>query len=148
MRLVVDASVALKWYLAYRDGEHHIAEAVTVGEVIERADTVLFAPPHWVIEVVSVLSRVEPQLVDVAILQFADLTPIIHSNPSVLRRAASLSNRYSHHLFDTLYHAVALETGATLVTADDRYFAKAHGEGHIVMLRDFKPPAESPRKTT
>ena len=146
MRLVVDASVALKWYLAHRAGELHVDKAVAVGDVIESAGTVLFAPPHWVIEVLSVLSRMEPQLVDIAIVQFGDMSPTVIANPSVLRRAADLSIRLNHHLFDTLYHAVALETGATLVTADDRYFAKASGEGHIVMLKDFKPPAESPVK--
>lgn len=146
MRLVVDASVALKWYLAHRAGERHVGEAVALGEVIDTAGTVLFAPPHWVIEVLSVLSRMEPQLVDIAIVQLGDMAPTIISNPSILRRAADLSIRHNHHLFDTLYHAVALETGATLVTADDRYFAKASGEGHIVLLRDFKPPTESPSK--
>jgi predicted nucleic acid-binding protein len=41
------------------------------------------------------------------------------------------------HLFDTLYHAVALETGATLVTADERYYETARGEGNITLLSDF-----------
>jgi len=42
-----------------------------------------------------------------------------------------------HHLFDTLYHAVALEEGATLVTADAAYFAKAKDLGGIELLADF-----------
>ena len=42
-----------------------------------------------------------------------------------------------HHLFDTLYHAVALEEGATLVTADAAYFAKAKNLGGIELLADF-----------
>ncbi|MEQ1576698.1 MAG: type II toxin-antitoxin system VapC family toxin [Hyphomicrobium sp.] len=144
MRLVVDASVALKWYLAHRDGELHVGEAAAVGAIIESGSSKLFAPPHWVIEVLSVLSRLEPQFVDVALLQLTDMTPTIISNASVLRRAADLSILYNHHLFDTLYHAVALETGATLVTADDRYFAKAQSEGHITLLRDFQPPLGTP----
>ena len=147
MRLVVDASVALKWYLAHRDGELHVGEAVAVGKAIESGISELFAPPHWVIEVLSVLSRLEAELVDIALMQLTDMSPMIISNPSVLRRATDLAIRYNHHLFDTHYHAVALETGATLITADDRYFAKAHGEGHIVLLRDFQPPDESPSKS-
>jgi predicted nucleic acid-binding protein len=43
----------------------------------------------------------------------------------------------NHHLFDTLYHAVALEEGATLVTADEAYFAKAKQLGGIERLADF-----------
>jgi predicted nucleic acid-binding protein len=59
------------------------------------------------------------------------------SSVSVLRRAADLSISLKHHLFDTLYHAVALEEGATLVTADEAYFAKAKHLGGIELLADF-----------
>ena len=55
----------------------------------------------------------------------------------VLKRAADLSISLNHHLFDTLYHAVALEEGATLVTADAVYFGKAKDLGGIQRLADF-----------
>jgi hypothetical protein len=42
-------------------------------------------------------------------------------------------------LFDTLYHATALEYDARLVTADDRYHRKAHTLPGIIHLRDFRP---------
>ena len=54
-----------------------------------------------------------------------------------LRRAADLSIALNHHLFDTLYHAVALEEGATLVTADAAYFGKAKDLGGVELLADF-----------
>ena len=57
-----------------------------------------------------------------------------------MKRAADLSIELNHHLFDTLYHAVALEEGATLVTADEVYFAKATGLGNIQRLADFAVP--------
>src|SRR5208282_1664295 len=45
---------------------------------------------------------------------------------------------HRQHLFDTLYHAIALEhAGATLVTADRRYREKAENYGNIVALRDW-----------
>ena len=53
------------------------------------------------------------------------------------RRGAELSIQLKQHLFDTLYHAVALEEGATLVTADEAYFAKAKDLGNITRLSDF-----------
>jgi predicted nucleic acid-binding protein len=44
-------------------------------------------------------------------------------DPNVMRRATSLAIETNHHLFDTLYHAVALEhEDALLVTADERYY--------------------------
>jgi predicted nucleic acid-binding protein len=42
-----------------------------------------------------------------------------------------------HHLFDTLYHAVALETESVLVTADGRYLAKARDLGQIMHLAEW-----------
>lgn len=43
------------------------------------------------------------------------------------------------HLFDTLYHAVALETeGAVLVTADERYYSKARRVGGVRLLREWE----------
>jgi predicted nucleic acid-binding protein len=53
-------------------------------------------------------------------------------------RAIALACQLDHHLFDTLYHAVALTIpGAVLVTADRRYFAKAQHLGQITWLADF-----------
>ena len=44
----------------------------------------------------------------------------------------------SHPLFDTLYHAVALETeGALLVTADAGYLRKAARDGQIISLAQW-----------
>jgi hypothetical protein len=48
-----------------------------------------------------------------------------------------MSIALKHHLFDTLYHAVALEEQATLVTADEVYFGKAKDLGAIQLLGDF-----------
>jgi hypothetical protein len=43
------------------------------------------------------------------------------------------------HLFDTLYHAVALEyEDAVLITADDRCWRKAAHYGKIASLRNWE----------
>jgi predicted nucleic acid-binding protein len=62
-------------------------------------------------------------------------------------KAGLLSQRYDHHLFDTLYHAVALEKDTLLMTADDRYWNKAKPEGHILRLKDFKIDGETENST-
>jgi predicted nucleic acid-binding protein len=57
--------------------------------------------------------------------------------PNVMRRATELAIETDHHLFDTLYHAIALEHDDTcLVTADERYFSKAERFGRITALRN------------
>jgi predicted nucleic acid-binding protein len=137
VRLVVDASVALKWYLAVDPGEFDVAQAIAIAELAEPRTIEIFAPVHWALEVVDVLSRKRPELVPDAIIEIADLTARTIASPEVLERGAELSSRLNHHLFDTLYHAVALEVGATLVTADEGYYAKAQHLGHIQRLADF-----------
>jgi predicted nucleic acid-binding protein len=137
MRLVVDASVALRWFLKGKPGELHVDKAEAVAATIAQSPTELFAPVHWGAEVISVLARFEPDLVDDALVELDDMRPVINAGVPVLRRAADLSIALNHHLFDTLYHAVALEEGATLVTADEAYFNKARDRGAIQLLRDF-----------
>ena len=66
------------------------------------------------------------------------MNPTVIHGTGLLKRAADIAIALDHHLFDTLYHAVALEVGATLVTADQVYFNKAHHLGAILLLADFK----------
>lgn len=69
---------------------------------------------------------------DLAKLQVLDLQI---NDPLVLRRVCRLAIDLQQHLFDTLYHAGALGTpGATLITADVRYFRTGGKLGHIVHL--------------
>ena len=55
-----------------------------------------------------------------------------------MRRACTLAIDTGQHLFDTLYHAVALESEETmLITADQRYYQKARDRGRILALKDW-----------
>jgi predicted nucleic acid-binding protein len=137
MRLVVDASVALKWFLAARPEEGQLAQAEAVAAAIEESHTELFAPSHWIAEIVGVLVRIEPAIVDDALLVLDDMRPTLVDGVSTVKRAADMAVQLNHHLFDTLYHAVAMEMSAILVTADDVYFNKAKALGAIQQLREF-----------
>jgi predicted nucleic acid-binding protein len=134
---VVDASVALKWFLRGKADELYVTEAEAVLSAIGGSGTELFAPGHWLPEVIAVLTRIKPGAIDDALILLGDMRPVIVDGIPVVKRAAQLSVRLNHHLFDTLYHAVALEEGATLVTADEAYFSKAKGIGGIVSLANF-----------
>lgn len=59
-----------------------------------------------------------------------------------MQLACTLATDLDHHLFDTLYHAVALDVaGAILVTADNRYLRKAKQVGRICALHEWYHPA-------
>ena len=145
MNLVVDASVALKWFLRGRPEESHAGVADSILRSIGTGLVRMLQPPHFLAEVAAVLARMQPanadedlrflQAVDWAVVEWAE----------IYTTAIVLSGRLQHHLFDTLYHAVALHSeGATLVTADEAYYEKAKGEGGVSRLRDFSLSAFEP----
>jgi predicted nucleic acid-binding protein len=56
----------------------------------------------------------------------------------IYQKACELSASLKQHVFETLYHAVALtEPGAVFVTADEQYYRKAHSGGRTVQLKEF-----------
>jgi predicted nucleic acid-binding protein len=92
-------------------------------------------PVHWLAEVGGALARLSPKTAEEDVTMMQALGLPASDEPAILRRACRLAIDLHHHLFDTLYHAVALETAnATLVTADRRYFDKAGRLGRIVDL--------------
>ena len=124
-RIVVDASVAIKWLLPDRDGEGSFDKALALLSGINDGTIELIQPPHWLAEVAAVLARLSPETVneDVADLYALEL-PVLDT-PGLYLTACELARSLSHHLFNTLYHAVALEVaGASLVTADEHYYPK------------------------
>jgi predicted nucleic acid-binding protein len=97
-------------------------------------------PPHWLAEVAAVLSRIAPATVRQNIEDLYAMRIPVTETPEIYVTASKLAIGLDQHLFDTLYHAVALTSpGCTLVTADERYYGKAHKEGSIMLLRDFDP---------
>jgi predicted nucleic acid-binding protein len=138
LKLVIDASVALKWLMPDAPGEQDVSRAVAILSTIQSGDVDLVAPHHWTLEIMAVVARGGEDQVPAAMEFLTSLPFHTVQSDRVLERAAKMSARLDHHIFDTLYHAVALETSATLVTADERYFAKAHGEGGLELLANFR----------
>lgn len=137
MKLVIDASVALKWFLPHRPDEQFVEVAQQVADIIGKPESVLYAPPHWKLEVLAVLARTEPQMADEALEMLDDMAARIVTTSTSLEIGIRLATQLRHHLFDTLYHAVAMEMEATLVTADDAYYEKAAPLGNIMRLADY-----------
>ena len=134
MKRVLDASVIVKWFLDERPEEELVGEAKKLFARVQSREDDLLQPAHWRAEILSVLARAEPDLVDSAVGLLENLEFGVADDWTVYRRAAALSVQLNHHLFDTLYHAVALESDAELITADRKYFDKARGLGSITLL--------------
>ena len=140
MILVVDASVALKWLLQVPDSEPDRDRALTLLTGVDDGSIQLVQPAHFIAEVAAVLARANPDAAEANLLDLLNVECSTIETPETYATALELSIRYRHHLFDTLYHAVALHApGASLITADRRYYDKASGEGRIVLLADWSP---------
>ena len=141
MIVVVDASVAVKWFVdadwALR--EDHVEQALALLTASADGELALLQPRHFLAEIASVLARLAPER---ALQNITDLTALdiaCAAPTDAYARAIELSRQLDHHLFDTLYHALALDTpGAVLVTADRRYFDKARHLGQIAWLPDWR----------
>jgi predicted nucleic acid-binding protein len=137
--VVLDASVVLKWLLADTAREENTDKATQVMERVAAGRLEALEPAHWLAEVAAVLARESPHTAvgDVALLSALEIP--VSDDPLVLRRATELAIELKQHVFDTLYHAIALETpDAILVTADTRYLRAARGKGRIADLADWE----------
>ena len=138
IRLVVDASVSVKWFIRGSIEEEDLEPAADLLVGVGKNRIELIQPPHWIAEVAAVLSRLQPHLADDAIDLLDAMQISTTADNSVYKLASHLAIELSHHLFDTLYHALAIGEKATLVTADQRYFRKSKHHGSICLLSDLK----------
>jgi predicted nucleic acid-binding protein len=137
MTLVVDASVVIKWLFQDPEREHWTSQATALMGAAARAEVALLQPSHWLAEVAAVLARQTPERAQRDIQLLYELSFPERRDSNVFACACALSIELDHHLFDTLYHALALEHQATLITADNRYYRKASGKPCILHLSDW-----------
>jgi len=143
---VADASVAVKWFLPPTEAERDHDRAATLLQGVKAGQIVLREPPHWIAEVAAVLSRLVPTTAHREIEDLYAMRIAVVETAELYTTASRLAVSLDQHMFDTLYHAVALLVPeCTLVTADERYYAKARRTGSIALLRDFDAAAGESR---
>jgi predicted nucleic acid-binding protein len=136
--VVLDASVVVKWIFADRAEEAHTLQALQLLQQIKESRVTVVQPPHWLAEVAAVIVRLEPERARQAVSLLHALEFPVVTDVEAYQKSCQLSASLKQHVFDTLYHAVALtEPGAVLVTADEQYYRKAHRVGRIVRLKDY-----------
>ena len=136
--VVVDASVILKWVFPSVAVEPDVEHAMELLAALRQGALMVVEPPHWLAEVAAVVSRRFPEQAGKVIgLLYGMEIPVL-AELEVYERAARLAAETDQHVFDTLYHAVALaRPDAALVTADERYYRAARRAGRLVRLADF-----------
>ena len=116
--LVVDASVAVKWFLPEPDAEPAVA--------MLRAGHRLIAPDLLWIEVASVLWKVarrgvlSPEEIRRMIADAAAFPVEIVESAGLLPDTLRIATTADRTVYDSLYVALAVREGAVMVTADGR----------------------------
>ncbi len=137
-RVVIDASVAIKWTIE----EENSAEALTLA-----SSSALVAPRLVLTECANILWR-KVRLGQVSARNAVEwhddlsLTPIEYmEDHALLPHALALAIDLDHPVYDCLYLAASEACGAPLVTADVRLHRKLAGNGRLkippVLLRDL-----------
>ena len=118
MKLTVDASVVVKWYVS----ETHSEEArVLLGHRLER-----FAPDFVLVELANIFwKKARLREIGDPHAYFQELSRIreavvLSSSADLIERAAQVAAQIDHPVYDCLYIACAEATGSTLITADRR----------------------------
>jgi predicted nucleic acid-binding protein len=136
MKLVLDASVALKWVLPEADSDRAIALQTNYETGVHD----LIAPDTFPVEVAHSLARAERRGLihpPEALLRFQQLAltlPRLHSYLAVLPRALEIASQARIGVYDCLYVALAEREGCPLVTADQRLVNTFEGQFSVVPL--------------
>ena len=119
MRLVVDASVAVKWLVEEEDSE-------AADRLLEQRHE-LFAPRLMASEVGNALWRkvrmgeLERSRAGALAAAISEMAISWMGDEVICSDAVRLSLALDHPVYDCVYHALAHRIGATLVTADARF---------------------------
>jgi predicted nucleic acid-binding protein len=138
-RLVIDASVALKWMTPEDDSERAIL-VLDLGRE-------LHAPAFIFMELANALwIQVRAGKADAAgasaALDDVRTGPLrIWQGEEPLPDTIALATTLDHAVYDCAYLALALQVDATYVTADRRFWRKTQGDpqlaGRVLLLRDL-----------
>ena len=145
MKLVVDAGVAARWFFENRAGDKASDTEIAL-EILHCLGTdsiQIVQPVNWLHETFAIIVQLNPAAAAPALKLLQGLELPIVDDLLIQQTAAELATRNERHFFDTLYHAVAIETDATLITSNRDYYEAMKDLGHITMLGDFVPPREA-----
>jgi predicted nucleic acid-binding protein len=137
--IVVDASVALKWFLA---DEPNVEEALA----IVREGTALIAPDMLIAEVCNAawrsarLGRMSQAQVDEIAALLPRFFDTLVGAADLASRAVAIAGQLDHSVYDCLYVALAEVQEVSLVTADARLLGKVRGTpwaARVLHLADY-----------
>jgi predicted nucleic acid-binding protein len=134
--VVPDASVLLKWILQSRD-ERDTDRALALKDAWLEDACRLLVPALWFYEVGNVVGLRQPREAPALMSAMVDLELPEASPRAFMHEALRLMHDRRVTFYDAAYHATALVSDGTFVTADTAYVRKAGVEGSVVSLAEW-----------
>lgn len=137
--LIVDSSVALKWFLKEIDADK--------ADDILRAERDLFAPDFLLAEVANGLRRqqrnavISAESVNEAVAGLAGVFTELLPTGVLILDALLISQQLDHSIYDCLFLAASRMRDAQFVTADTAFVSKVSGTqdaSRVIALADWK----------
>ena len=134
-QFVVDASVAIKWFVLEADSDKAL-------DLIS-PDYTLFAPDLLLLEVIALLSRrvregaMSPDDAKADMIDLPRFFASITASSDLTAAAFDLSIAVGHPLYDCIYLALATRLGVQVMTADAKLVARLAGtafETRVIQL--------------
>ena len=141
--IIPDASVVGKLFL--REEDSPVAEAL-IGHTISH-NVKFVAPAVLLYEILSIAVRhsvpfeLVLNLVDKLRSGGLDLQDPTSAELLTAEKITTSGHRKTGYpaLYDSIFHAMAIERGGVFVTADRRHYAKTKQFGSVVLLADWQP---------
>lgn len=141
--LVLDASVAAKWYLVA--GEDHVEEAADLLAAFSAGRLDLVAPDSIFSEVASAITvatlgrqpRITQQLGRLAVERFLNLDLRTVPSKELVPAAFDLVHLHGCALYDAIYLALAHWSGISFITADRKLHQRIGHLSSVVWLGDY-----------
>ncbi len=132
-KIVVDSSVLIKWFKTRH--EDLLAEAQALLEEVERRPVEVHVPALLLYDVGNILvlkGRLSPPALDDALDQLEALPfTVAPPAPPLLKRAARLVRELGVSFYDASFLALAVELDCPCITADRRFFERAHTRSRL-----------------
>lgn len=140
-RLIVpDASVLLKWVLRSPD-EQDTAQALALKSAWIAGEVDVVVPTLWAFEVGNVLGLKQSSTAGLLLGALVDLELPEVSARRYVEPIFRLMRRFHVTFYDAAYHALAIDRGGVMLTADRRYVRTCRAAGGVADLALWQAPA-------
>jgi predicted nucleic acid-binding protein len=137
---IVDTSVVLKWFVSEDGADIEVARALRDDHVGGRCS--LFAPDFMLLELANSLKsgrRFSAPEVGLILRSLRHLELQIEPvRWETLNHAVAIASRYRTAVYDSYFLARAIESGATLVSADDAFLRRVGPHPNAILLRGLR----------